>query len=978
MTTKNRNYSHPMKSLLSVALASCLALAAPAVLAQSTSATLRGVVSAETTPAANAVITATNLANGYTATATANANGSYFLGGLQPGTYRIDVSADGKTSSRTVTLAVGQSANLDLPLGAAASTTLGAVVVTGVALPETRTSEVATYVSAKQIDALPQGTRNFLAFADTVPGMQFSQDNNGNTRLRSGAQNAAAINVFVDGVGQKDYVLPGGVGGQDTSRGNPFPQSAIGEYKVITQNYKAELDQLSSAAIIAVTRSGSNEFEGSAFFDYTDTDWRSSSVFEERSGNKAISKEEQYGVSFSGPIIKDRAHFFIAYEAKEYESPTSFNLGHGYDIADLPADFQADFGSGVFTKPFKEDLYFAKLDWLFGEDHYFELTAKYRTESELIQVGDQRMPSSATDNTNDDTRVALRYQYTNGDWLNDAHVTYEDSFWSPRPHEFSLGTTLSDGNWWETIARRGGGDNYQDKGQKGIAFQDELTFSGWDMHTIKMGMKYKAVEVNTLEQRLFNPNFFYDINVSLVVPTHVEFGAPVGSLGDGTVTSKNKQFGMFIQDDFQATDKLLLNIGVRWDYETTPSFEDYVTPADVVAALENSNTNQTASGINIDDYISTGRNRSADKNNWAPRVGFSFDFDGDQRRVLFGGIGRSYDRNLFDYLQQEVSKGSWGTYTFDFNSAAHPCSGSSCVAWNPAYLDPENLRALGVAGGGREVLLTNNKLVVPYSDQVSIGLRNIVALWGNDWTSEVTLSHIESHKGLAFQLGNRRADGSFFELPGDTDTLPWGQGFAPFGNMILVNNVLETRSNALLLRIEKPFTQATHWGMTVAYTYTDAEQNSPTTGYPGAFNFPTIEGYGWYPGQVAKHRLVTTGIYEGAWGLTYSAKLTYATAQPRYIQDCNETSSRFCHFTSYTPEQDSKQFDLAAIKDWRVGEDFKLRLRADLLNVFNWSNYSGFEDWMGWVNEPLNPNFGKPTAAQFPTRTLKVSVGLDW
>ena len=151
------------------------------------------------------------------------------------------------------------------------------MVVTGVALPETRTSEVATYVSAKQIDALPQGTRNFLAFADTVPGMQFSQDNNGNTRLRSGAQNASAINVFIDGVGQKDYVLPGGVSGQDTSRGNPFPQSAIGEYKVITQNYKAELDQLSSAAIVAVTRSGSNEFEGSAFFDYTDTKWRSSS-----------------------------------------------------------------------------------------------------------------------------------------------------------------------------------------------------------------------------------------------------------------------------------------------------------------------------------------------------------------------------------------------------------------------------------------------------------------------------------------------------------------------------------------------------------------------------------------------------------------------------------------------------------------------------------------------------------------------------
>src|SRR5690606_39646196 len=91
-------------------------------------------------------------------------------------------------------------ATLDLAVGgvaeaapAGAATEMEAVVVTGQALAETRTSEVATYVSTRQIEALPQGTRNFLAFADTVPGMQFIQDASGNTRLRSGAQNANAV-----------------------------------------------------------------------------------------------------------------------------------------------------------------------------------------------------------------------------------------------------------------------------------------------------------------------------------------------------------------------------------------------------------------------------------------------------------------------------------------------------------------------------------------------------------------------------------------------------------------------------------------------------------------------------------------------------------------------------------------------------------------------------------------------------------------
>jgi hypothetical protein len=152
-----------------------------------------------------------------------NANGGYTIPGLPPGAYRVDGGAGG---ARNITLAVGQVATVDLGQAAAAPadgvTTLEGVVAVAEFVPETRTSEVATYVSQKQIEALPQGTRNFLAFADTVPGMAFSQDGNGNTRLRSGAQNASAINVFIDGVGQKNYVLPGGVTGQDTSRGNPF------------------------------------------------------------------------------------------------------------------------------------------------------------------------------------------------------------------------------------------------------------------------------------------------------------------------------------------------------------------------------------------------------------------------------------------------------------------------------------------------------------------------------------------------------------------------------------------------------------------------------------------------------------------------------------------------------------------------------------------------------------------------------------
>ena len=293
-------------------------------------------------------------------------------------------------------LAVGQTATVDLVDAATPvvdggdATTLDAVRVTAARLTETKTTEIATYVSNRQIEALPQNSRNFLAFADTVPGMVFTTEPNGNTRLRSGAQTASGINVYIDGVGQKNYTLPGGVTGQDSSRGNPFPQSAIGEYKVITQNYKAEFDQISSAAIVAATRSGTNEFEGSFFWDRTSTDWRKATEFEERAGAKEESSQEQYGVSFGGPIIRDVAHFFIAYEAKEISTPRTLEIGRGFSPSDLPPALREAYGTGSLSSPFKEDLYFGKVDWLVGEDHLFELTFKRREESDVAGVGGRR------------------------------------------------------------------------------------------------------------------------------------------------------------------------------------------------------------------------------------------------------------------------------------------------------------------------------------------------------------------------------------------------------------------------------------------------------------------------------------------------------------------------------------------------------------------------------------------------------------
>src|SRR5690606_7788656 len=128
-----------------------------------------------------------------------------------------------------------------------------------------------------------------------------------------------------------------------------------------------EFDQLSSAAVVANTKSGTNDFKGSFFWDYTSDAWREPSPLEERAGVRDEFKEEQYGATFSGPSLKDRANFFVAYEAKEYVTPSTVIPGSVYRdrVDELPPEAQSLLGT--YPLPFEEDLYFGKLDWLIGE-----------------------------------------------------------------------------------------------------------------------------------------------------------------------------------------------------------------------------------------------------------------------------------------------------------------------------------------------------------------------------------------------------------------------------------------------------------------------------------------------------------------------------------------------------------------------------------------------------------------------------------
>ncbi|MBB3226674.1 outer membrane receptor for ferrienterochelin and colicin [Luteibacter sp. Sphag1AF] len=1001
------------KVLASVITASVAAAAMTSMsaFAQSADANLRG----KATPSAS--VTAKNVATGSTRRTTAGADGSYSIIGLSPGTYSVDAGAG---TEKTVTLTVASTATLNLtPEAAAASTanaadatSLQGVTVAATTMTEVKTPEVGQTISLHQIATIPQASRNFLEFADTVPGMVFNIDAKGNTSLRGGAQNDSSTNVYIDGVGQKSYVKEGGVSGQNASQGNPFPQLAIGEYKVITSNYKAEYDQVSSAAITAETKSGTNEFHGEVFGTYTNDAFRAPTATEEFTRKKTPSSSKEYGFAVGGPIMKDKMHFFLAYEEKKFDTPISVvpnPVNNANVTALLPQDVQSQLGSS--NLPFNEKLYFGKIDWELTDRDRIEVSTQVRRETQRQGIGSGLTASAGVDNKNHDTRATFKWQHSGDSWFNELMFSYENAFVKPTPINDTNGFNYTYQPQQDALIISTGSSDpraTQNKAQEGPTISDTFTFNDlqWQGdHVVKLGYKFKSIELTAQDAAANNPQFFYDVNPGVgasTTPWKVFYAQNLpGQTGIAQTTSR--QYGLFAQDDWAVNDHLTLNLGVRWDYEVTPSYLNYVTPQRVIDALNSQDpyagapAGQTYAeslakgGVNVNDYISTGNNRKAFRGEWQPRLGFSYDLFADEAHVIHGGAGRAYDRNLYDYLQVEQTKLSLPQTTLFFNTPGHPCDtgASNCIPWNPAYLGGQQVLQGLFQGGnsGQEVDMLNNKLKAPYSDQFSLGMSNTVG----EWLTDATVTRVLTRDGFVFTLGNRYPNGSFFNASGSQ---PWGNGVPNLGGLIIGNNGIATRTTQVLLSAQKPYTKDSGWSTSLAYTYSHAKQNRAIAEHY-SFDEASINDYPFITSDaVAKHRFVATGTMDLPWGISGSLKLTLATPLPKNDIACygaiDPNTGSACLPVSATPHGSKflvggdiwgyRDIDLQLTKDFVIDQDTKLYARFDILNVFNWHNYSDYLTNWG-SNGVLNTN-----GAQYNTvgnitylpRTARFTVGLKF
>jgi hypothetical protein len=331
-------------------LASCAALAAllatPAA-AQVTTAEISGVV----TDASGAVlpgvaVTATNAATGFVRTAVSTDKGRYSLLSLPVGSYKVSATMSGFTTVQRegLTLTVNQSVLIDFKLSPASVAETVTVVGEAPLIPTTN-GLIGQTLTTQVIDSVPSLGRNYANLVTLAPGTRGIES----TAVRIGGNAYYANTWKVDGMDNDQESVAGA-----QSR---ITQDAVGEVQIMTNQFSAEFGRALGGAVNVITRSGTNNLHGRAFYYGQNGTWNERNYFSlyDGKGNplpgpapaKPTNTTKNFGATLGGPITKDKTHFFVSAERIQTDNPITIRNPTGGAPTNTISPFR---GWGAFAK----------------------------------------------------------------------------------------------------------------------------------------------------------------------------------------------------------------------------------------------------------------------------------------------------------------------------------------------------------------------------------------------------------------------------------------------------------------------------------------------------------------------------------------------------------------------------------------------------------------------------------------------------
>ncbi len=334
-----------MKKILALAcVLGALALAAAPAWAQQTTGTIAGrIVDAQGAVVPGATVTGKNVLTGFTRSEVTDASGSYRLAALPVGTYDLTAELQGFTRVENKGIVVNVGQTLEVAMTLKLATVSETVTVTGgTPLIETSSSSVGGVVDIGRIENLPLNGRQFANLAATIPGvgLGYHSDPTKSTQYspQIGGGNGRNLNYQIDGGDNNDDTVGGLL--------QLFPLEAIQEFNFVTSRYKAEYGRSNGGVMNIVTKSGTNSPRGSWFTLMRDTAMNAKTQTEKDSDSeKQDYSRWQYGGSFGGPIVKDKIHYFGAFERTQQDT---------FQVVDTLGLFPSE--DGTFATPYRETL----------------------------------------------------------------------------------------------------------------------------------------------------------------------------------------------------------------------------------------------------------------------------------------------------------------------------------------------------------------------------------------------------------------------------------------------------------------------------------------------------------------------------------------------------------------------------------------------------------------------------------------------
>ena len=637
-------------------------------------------------------VTTTNLDTGQTRTTFTDKNGGYDLSLLPPGNYKVlaELKGLGKSDVPRVTVLLGNTTRTDLKLTMQVSE---AVTVTAEkSIIDTTSAGMTQSVTNQQIESLPLLGRDFRSLASLTPGVSA-----GSFDVNSITANGArplSTDYNIDGASSNNDFY-----GQQTGGTRPpftFSQAAIQEFQVIRTQYDAEYGRGVGAEVNAITKSGTNDFHGSAFFYDRKASWSATrpTVFNTDFGGTSyplavsdsyLAKDvSQPGFVVGGPIWRDKIFFFGGYDSMTQSQPALIGNDmrtSAQFLALTPAQQQAALSkiqAGVGA-PYEAGLnysvdntlrtYLLKFDGNIGSNHW-------SLRDNITNYDTTNSGATTTFGLNQTNEVDKFYQAVlEVDSVfpkNLSNVFIAQLGRDQRPVTSQYGGTEFSINFGVTQYFGFNDTTPSTADEKKLQFKDTVQFE-WKGHSFKAGAEL-------LHRNLFDafPRYaagYYSFNSLLNFANNVPntFMQAYGPQ-NGDLEWTTNLWGFYVNDDYRITPRLTLGLGLRYDYMKTPlpSSNAYPQHPEFLTQIKD------------------------DTNNIAPRLGVAWDMFGDGSSVLRGGTGKFFEY-MPDILLASPLQGISGallTSTFTCTTTpTNPCPAYPNIFSPPDFLAKSKLGA---------------------------------------------------------------------------------------------------------------------------------------------------------------------------------------------------------------------------------------------------------------------------------------------